>query len=65
MLRKHRHANQATPIAGHKGNGLWRDLLGCHTEVSLILAVLVITEDDHLAAAELCQHVRNGGKRHW
>ena len=28
-------------------------------------AVFVITQDDHATFADLGQHVRNGGKRHW
>jgi len=65
MLCEHWHTNQATAKARHKGNRLRRDFLGRHAEIAFILTVFIITQDDHATFADLGQHVRNGGKRHW
>ena len=43
-----READEAAPVRGHEVDGLGRDLLGGDAEVALVLAVLVVDEDDHL-----------------
>ena len=50
------HADEAAPVGGHEVDGLGRDELGGHRQVALVLAVLVVDEDDHLAGA----HVGDG-----
>src|SRR4030095_7518275 len=65
MLGEHRHTNQATAKACHEGNRLGRDFLRPNAEISFSLTFFVITQDDHATFADLGQHVRNGGKRHW
>ena len=46
-------ADQAAAVLGHEVDGLGRRELGRHHEVALVLAVLVVADDDHAAAADL------------
>ena len=48
-----RDADEAAPVRGHEVDGLGRDELRRHREVALVLAVLVVDEDDHLAGADV------------
>ena len=48
-LGGHRQADEAATILCHEVDGVGGDLFGGHTEVALVLAVLVIHEDDHAA----------------
>ena len=50
-----RQADQAAPVRGHEVDRLGRHLLGRHAEVALVLAVLVVDEDDHLAGADVLE----------
>ncbi len=47
------HADEAPPVRGHEVDGLGRHELGGHGQVALVLAVLVVDEDDHLARADV------------
>jgi len=48
-----RQADEAAPMRGHEVDGLGRDELRRHREVALVLAILVVDEDDHLARADV------------
>ena len=48
-LAGHRQADEAAAVAGHEVDRLGRHLLGRDREVALVLAVLVVDDDDHLA----------------
>src|SRR5678816_4398516 len=62
-LLRHRHADQAAALGGHEVDDLGRDLLGGDGEVSLVLAVLVVDDDDHPAFAEGLDGVLDRRKR--
>ena len=63
-LPGHREADEAAPVAGHEVDDLGRDLLGGDGEVALVLAVLVVDDDQHLAGLEVLEGVGNGAERH-
>ena len=46
-------ADEAAAVAGHEVDGLGGDVLGGEGEVALVLAVLVVDDDDHAAGADL------------
>ncbi len=48
-----RHADQAAALLAHEVDRLGGHLLGRHHEVALVLAVLVVHDDDHLALADV------------
>ena len=48
-LRRERQADQPAPLLGHEVDRLGRDELRGHREVALVLAVLVVADDDHAA----------------
>ena len=48
----------------HKIDDLGRDFFGRADEVTLVLAVLVVDDDDHLAVANIRGGFVNGGKWH-
>ena len=52
MLARQRQADQAAAEARHEVDGLGRDMVGGDDQVALVLAVLVVDEDDHAAAAD-------------
>ena len=49
LLLLEREADEAAAVGGHEVDVLGRDGLGRHAEVALVLAVLVVDEDDHAA----------------
>ena len=51
-LAGHRQADQAAAVLGHEVDRLGRDLLGGHRQIAFVLAILVVDDDDHLAAAD-------------
>ena len=57
LLLGERQADQAAAVLGHEVDGLGRDLLGGHGQVALVLAVLVVDEDDHLAGADVVERI--------
>src|SRR2546427_1006139 len=57
-------ADQASPVHGHEVDGLWRDFLGRHDEVTFIFAVFVIHQDDHVAISDVSKGVFDRVKFH-
>ena len=62
-LAGHRQADQAAAVLGHEVDRLGRHLLGGHRQIAFVLAILVVDDDDHLAAADRGDGVLNRGKR--
>ena len=60
LLLGHRQADQAAPFGGHEVDRLGRDLLRGHAEVALVLAVLVVHDDDHAAGLVLGDRLLDG-----
>ena len=53
-------ADQTASMGRHEVDRFGRDLFGRHAEVAFVLAVLVIGEDDHAAAADLVNRFFDG-----
>src|SRR5262249_27399015 len=51
----HREADQAARVRRHEVDVLGRDELGREHEVALVLAILVVDQDHHLAGADLVE----------
>ena len=51
-LAGHRQADQAAAVRRHEVDRLGRHLLGGDRQVAFVLAILVVDDDDHLAAAD-------------
>jgi hypothetical protein len=62
-LRRHRQANQSAREPGHEVDGFGRGLFGRHAQVALVLALLVIHQDDHVAAARFLERFLDGNER--
>ena len=62
-LGSQREADQPAPLLGHEVDRLGRRELRRHREVALVLAVLVVADDDHLAGADLFQGLFDGRER--
>ena len=45
-------ADEPSAMKRHKINGLWCCEFGCHDEVALVLAILVIHQDDHAPVSD-------------
>ena len=56
-------ADEAPAVGGHEVDGLGGHAIGGHAEVALVLAVLVVDEDDHLAGTEVVEDL--GDWRQW
>ena len=52
-----RNADEATTVSGHEVDGLGRTLVRSHDQISLVLALLIVNEDDHLALPYVFQYV--------
>ena len=48
-----RQADQAAPVLGHEVDRRGRHLLGRHAQIALVLAVLVVHQDHHLAGLDV------------
>ena len=59
-----RQADQAPSPGGHEVDGLRGDQFRGHGQVTLVLAVLVIHQDDHLALPDVFKRFFNGGYGH-
>jgi hypothetical protein len=59
-LARHRQADQAAPVARHEVDRLRSHLLRGDREIALVLAVLVVDDDDHLPGAEVLDRLRDG-----
>src|SRR5262252_5593709 len=57
-------ADQAARVAGHERDLLGRDQLGSDAEVALVLAVLVVDDDDEPAVLEVRQGLGYGCESH-
>ena len=60
---RHRHADQSAGVLAHEVDRLGRDHLGRHDEIALVLAVLVVEHDDHLAGANVGDRLVDGVER--
>ena len=60
---RHRQANQAARVFGHEVDEFGGGLLSRHAEVALIFALLVIHQDDHMAAAGFLERFLDRNKR--
>ena len=56
-LRREREAHEAAALLGHEVDALRAGELRGHGEVALVLAVLVVADDDHLALAQVVQRI--------
>ena len=63
-LAGHRQADQAAPVARHEVDVLGPHLARGHDQVTLVLAVLVIDDDHHLAGADVVEQFGNRGEAH-
>ena len=52
FLGRQRRAEDAAGVADHEGDLLRLRLLGGHDQVALVLAILVVDDDDQLAGGE-------------
>ncbi len=57
-------ADQPPSVAGHEIDRLRRDELGRHAEVSFVFPILVVDEDDHLAAFDIDNGFLDGADTH-
>jgi hypothetical protein len=58
-----RQADEAPPVGGHEVDVLGRDALGGDAEIALVLAILVVHEDDHATGADLVECFLDGDDR--
>ena len=52
-LTRHRQADEPAAIRGHEIDGLGSDLLCRDRQIALVLPILVVNDDDHLAGANV------------
>src|SRR3954453_21765868 len=62
-LRRQGEADQPAPLLGHEIDRLGRRELRRHREIALVLAVLVVADDDHAARADVLERVLDRGER--
>ena len=55
-----RQADEPAPVRGHEVDVLGGDALGGDAEIALVLAILVVHQDDHAAGADLLQRFLDG-----
>src|SRR5215217_4341135 len=63
-LPRHRQADQTTTVGGHEVDVIRGYEFGGHGQVALVLTVLVVTNDDHLALLDVLDDLLYGTKRH-
>ena len=56
-----RQADEAPPLAGHEVDRLGGDQIGRHRQIALVLAILVVDQDDHAAGADRLDGALDGG----
>ena len=61
-LAGERQADQAPAVQGHEVDHLGRDQLGRADEIALVLAVLVVGDDDDLAVAQVVDRLLDGAE---
>ncbi|MNM47980.1 hypothetical protein D3C81_589570 [compost metagenome] len=59
-----RQAHQATAVGDHEIDVRRLDQLGGHDQITFVLTVLVIDDDDHATGADFFQQFGNGGEIH-
>ena len=67
-LGHHRQADQPAPVPRHEVDRVGRHPIGGHREIALVLAILVVDDDDHLPAAIAATrafHAREGRRTAW
>ena len=62
-LRREAQADEASPVGGHEVDGCGCDELGRDREVALVLAILVVDDDDEAAGADLLERFVDRGER--
>ena len=60
-LDRDRHADQAAGFGSEEVDDFGGDLLSCNDQVTLIFAILVIHQDDHLTFANVIDDVGDTG----
>ena len=60
---RQREADEPAAVLGHEVDRLRRRELGGHREVALVLAVLVVADDDHPPGADVLDRVLDGRER--
>jgi flagellar biosynthesis/type III secretory pathway ATPase len=55
-------ADETAALLAHEVDRLGRDELGGHREVTLVLSILVVTDDHHLPLADVLDGVLDGGE---
>ena len=55
-----RETDQPAPVGGHEVDVLGGDPLGRDAEIALVLAILVVHEDDHAAGTEVFERFFDG-----
>src|ERR671917_238064 len=63
-LPRHRKADQTATVDGHEVDVVRSNKLGGHGQVALVLTVLVVTNDDHLALLDVLDDLLYRAKRH-
>ena len=63
LLLGEREADEPAAVRGHEVDVLGRDALGGDAEVALVLAILVVHEDDHATGADFLQRLFDGDDR--
>ena len=61
--RRERQADEAAAVLGHEVDRLGGDELGGHGQVALVLAVLVVADDDHAARTQVLERLLDGRER--
>ncbi len=59
-LGRQRDADEAAPVEGHEVDGLGIGLLGGDDQIALVLAMLIVGDNDHLAGTDGVQHLGDG-----
>ncbi len=62
-LRRHRQADQPAAVPRHEVDRFGRDLLGGDRQIALVLAILIVDDDDHLAGANRLDRVLDPRER--
>ena len=62
-LTRHGKANKSTTVGNHEVDGLGCGFLRCDDEVTLVLAILVVNDYEHLALTNLGYRILNRAER--
>ena len=64
LLRAEGEADEASPMTGHKVDGLGGNVFGGHGKVALVLAVFVVDHDEHATGPEVREGLWDGSEGH-